>query len=158
MIKLSIIVPIYNVERYLNRCVDSILDQTFTDFEVILVDDGSPDRCPTICDEFLEKEVFASAECVTAEPDRETAEGFSRFLETYVKGLDCEKKAVECIYTLDKPLFKIRKFLVVNNSRNRVKRKKLFFKFAVFVYAELYAVSCQKFIYCFCIFDKSIHI
>lgn len=48
-------------------------------------------------DEFLEKEVFASAECVTAEPDRETAEGFSRFLETYVKGLDCEKKAVECI-------------------------------------------------------------
>ena len=56
MIKLSIIVPIYNVERYLNRCVDSILDQTFTDFEVILVDDGSPDRCPTICDEFLEKD------------------------------------------------------------------------------------------------------
>ena len=48
-------------------------------------------------DEFLEKVVFSSAECVTAEPDEETAEGFAKFLETYVNGLDCERKAVECI-------------------------------------------------------------
>lgn len=51
---LSIIVPIYNVEKYLNKCVDSILRQTFTDFELILVDDGSPDKCGEICD-FYEK-------------------------------------------------------------------------------------------------------
>lgn len=50
--KLSIIVPIYNVEKYLHRCVNSILAQTFTDYELILVDDGSPDNCPQICDEY----------------------------------------------------------------------------------------------------------
>ncbi len=52
----TVIVPIYKVEEYLKRCVDSILAQTFTDFEVILVDDGSPDRCPEICDAYKEKD------------------------------------------------------------------------------------------------------
>ena len=56
MPQISIIVPIYNVEKYLNRCVDSILNQTFTNFECILVDDGSPDRCPQICDEYAKKD------------------------------------------------------------------------------------------------------
>ncbi len=54
--KLSIIVPIYNVEQYLHKCIDSILAQTFTDFELILVDDGSTDRCPQICDEYAKKD------------------------------------------------------------------------------------------------------
>lgn len=54
--KVSIIVPVYKVEKYLNRCVDSILAQTFTDFECILVDDGSPDGCPAICDEYAKKD------------------------------------------------------------------------------------------------------
>ena len=49
---ISVIVPVYNVELYLRRCIDSILAQTFTDFELILVDDGSPDKCPAICDEY----------------------------------------------------------------------------------------------------------
>lgn len=49
---ISIIVPIYNVETYLSRCVDSILNQTITDIEVILVDDGSPDRCGEVCDQY----------------------------------------------------------------------------------------------------------
>lgn len=53
---ISIIVPIYNVESYLPRCIDSILSQSFTDFELILVDDGSPDRCGTICDEYAVKD------------------------------------------------------------------------------------------------------
>ena len=47
---LSIIVPVYDVERYLQKCMDSILAQTFTDFELILVEDGSPDNCPALCD------------------------------------------------------------------------------------------------------------
>ena len=47
---LSIIVPVYDVENYLQKCIDSILAQTFTDFELILVDDGSPDSCPALCD------------------------------------------------------------------------------------------------------------
>lgn len=49
---ISVIVPIFNVEKYLNRCVESILKQSYTDFELILVDDGSPDKCPAICDEY----------------------------------------------------------------------------------------------------------
>jgi len=54
--KLTIIVPVYKVEPYLRKCIDSILAQTFTDFELILVDDGSPDGCPAICDEYAEKD------------------------------------------------------------------------------------------------------
>lgn len=50
---ISVIVPVYKVERYLPQCVDSILAQTLSDIEVILVDDGSPDRCPAICDEYV---------------------------------------------------------------------------------------------------------
>lgn len=53
---ISVIVPVYNVEPYLSRCIDSILAQTFTDFELILVDDGSPDNCGKICDEYAEKD------------------------------------------------------------------------------------------------------
>ena len=48
--EISVIVPVYQVEKYLNECIDSILAQTFTDLEVILVDDGSPDNCPALCD------------------------------------------------------------------------------------------------------------
>ena len=54
--KVSAIVPVYNVEKYIYRCVDSILNQTFSDFELILVDDGSPDNCPQICDEYAKKD------------------------------------------------------------------------------------------------------
>lgn len=53
---ISVIVPVYKVEPYLRRCVDSILAQTFTDFELILVDDGSPDNCGAICDEYAQKD------------------------------------------------------------------------------------------------------
>lgn len=50
--KLSVIVPVYNVEKYLDRCVRSLLNQTMCDIEVILVDDASPDNCPVLCDEY----------------------------------------------------------------------------------------------------------
>ena len=49
---ISVIVPVYKVEPYLRRCVDSILAQTFSDFDLILIDDGSPDQCPRICEEY----------------------------------------------------------------------------------------------------------
>ena len=49
---ISIIVPIYNVEPYLHRCVDSLSKQSYEDFELILVDDGSPDNCGTLCEEY----------------------------------------------------------------------------------------------------------
>lgn len=53
---ISIIVPVYKVEQYLRKCIESILSQTIRDFEVFLVDDGSPDRCGQICDEYAEKD------------------------------------------------------------------------------------------------------
>lgn len=56
MTKVSIILPIYNVEKYLDRCMDSLLNQTLKDIEIIMVDDGSPDNCPKMCDEYAKKD------------------------------------------------------------------------------------------------------
>lgn len=53
---ISIIVPIYNVEKYLNKCLDSLINQTYKNIEIILVDDGSTDRCPEICDQYIRKD------------------------------------------------------------------------------------------------------
>ena len=56
MTNLSIIVPVYKAEQYIHECVDSILNQIYTDFELILIDDGSPDNCGRICDEYARKD------------------------------------------------------------------------------------------------------
>ena len=53
---LSIIVPVYKVEPYLEKCIKSIIGQDFEDFELILVDDGSPDRCGAVCDDYALKD------------------------------------------------------------------------------------------------------
>lgn len=53
---ISVIVPIYNVEKYLNKCVNSIINQTYKNLEIILVDDGSPDNCPQMCDDYAKKD------------------------------------------------------------------------------------------------------
>lgn len=52
MLKISVVIPVYKVESYLHQCVDSVLSQTYENIEVILVDDGSPDSCPEICDQY----------------------------------------------------------------------------------------------------------
>lgn len=54
---ITVVVPIYKVEAYLDECVQSILNQTYCNLEIILVDDGSPDRCGKMCDEYAEKDV-----------------------------------------------------------------------------------------------------
>ena len=56
MPEISVIVPVYKVEQFLHRCVDSILSQSFADFELILVDDGSPDNCGAICEDYKAKD------------------------------------------------------------------------------------------------------
>lgn len=52
MIKVSIVLPIYNVEKYLDRCIESVVNQTYSNIEILLVDDGSPDDCPTMCEKW----------------------------------------------------------------------------------------------------------
>ena len=54
--KVSIIIPVYKVEKYIHRCVDSVLNQTYKNLEILLVDDGSPDNCCAICDEYAIKD------------------------------------------------------------------------------------------------------
>lgn len=54
--KVSIIIPVYNVEKYLSQCIDSVLEQTFTDLDILVIDDGSTDRSGSICDEYAAKE------------------------------------------------------------------------------------------------------
>ncbi len=56
MPKISVIVPVFNVEKYLRRCIDSILRQSFTAFDLVLIDDGSTDNCGAICDEYIRKD------------------------------------------------------------------------------------------------------
>ena len=56
MPEISVIVPVYKVEKYLDRCIESIVNQTYPDLELILVDDGSPDNCPAMCDAWAERD------------------------------------------------------------------------------------------------------
>ena len=53
---ISVIIPVYNVEQYLDRCLESVVNQTYKNLEIILVDDGSPDNCPKMCDEWAKKD------------------------------------------------------------------------------------------------------
>lgn len=55
--KISVIIPIYKVEEYIDRCIQSVVDQTYNNLEIILVDDGSPDNCPTLCDEWAKRDI-----------------------------------------------------------------------------------------------------
>ncbi len=55
-LKISVIIPVYNVEKYLKRCLDSVISQTYKNLEIILIDDGSTDDSAVICDEYAEKD------------------------------------------------------------------------------------------------------
>lgn len=54
--KISVIIPVYKVEPYLRQCLDSVVNQTYKNLEIILIDDGSPDNCGKICDEYAERD------------------------------------------------------------------------------------------------------
>ena len=75
----SVIVPIYKVEKYLDRCVDSLVRQTYPNLEIILVDDGSPDRCPEICDQWARKD---GRICVIHKPNGGVSSARNAGLET----------------------------------------------------------------------------
>ena len=54
--KISVIIPVYKVEKYIDQCIESVINQTYDNLEIILIDDGSPDKCPQICDEYASKD------------------------------------------------------------------------------------------------------
>lgn len=56
MSKLTVIIPVYNTEKYLKRCIESVINQTFLDLEIILVDDGSTDQSASICDDYARRD------------------------------------------------------------------------------------------------------
>ena len=53
---ISVIIPIYNVEKYLDKCISSVVGQTYSNLEIILIDDGSPDACPQMCDNYAKND------------------------------------------------------------------------------------------------------
>ena len=56
LVKISVVIPVYNVERYLKKCIESIVEQTYSNLEIILVDDGSPDNCGILCDQYAKQD------------------------------------------------------------------------------------------------------
>jgi len=91
MPQISVIIPCYKVESYLGQCVDSVLNQSFADFELILVDDGSPDRCGEICDAYAEKD---NRVVVIHQPNKGLAAarnaGTKRAVGTYIIFMDSD--------------------------------------------------------------------
>ncbi len=103
----SVIVPIYNVEEYLPTCIESVLSQTFSDFELILVNDGSPDSCPKICDEYAKKDNrIKVVHKVNGGLASARIAGIKVALGDYVFNLDSddliENDTLECAYKLIK--------------------------------------------------------
>lgn len=107
---ISVIIPVYKVEKYLKQCVDSVLNQTYRNLEIILVDDGSPDRCPEICDEYAVKDKRIKVihkENGGSSSARET--GMSRVTGHYVMFVDgddwIDQETVEkCVFETKKDL------------------------------------------------------
>ena len=96
MTKVSIIVPVYNAEKTLRRCVDSILNQEYTDFELLLMDDGSTDASSSICDEYAQKDLRVkvvhknnSGVSDTRNQALELAGGTSFIVENWWKSISC---------------------------------------------------------------------
>lgn len=99
---ISVIVPIYNVEAYLSRCIESIIFQTYSNLEIILVDDGSPDNCGKICDEYAKKD---NRICVIHKKNGGHSsarnEGISVFKGAYVMFVDSDDYlSVDCVELL----------------------------------------------------------
>ncbi len=95
---ISIVVPVYKVEKYIDRCMESILNQTYTNMEVILVDDGSPDACGEICDRYAERHSFIKA---VHQENRGLSLARKRGLQeasgTYVMFVDSDDYIHECM-------------------------------------------------------------
>ena len=114
---ISIIVPVYNAEKYLRRCIDSILSQSFTDFELILIDDGSTDLSPQICDEYASRDnriklIYKKNAGVSAARNDGLDIAQGEFI-TFVDSDDwVDERYLECLYKNKKYNYVIGTFIV----------------------------------------------
>lgn len=128
---ISIIVPVYNAEKYLRRCIDSILSQSFTDFELILVDDGSTDRSPQICDEYATRDkrirlIHKKNGGVSAARNDGIDIAQGKFL-TFVDSDDwVDEVYLECLYKNKEYNYVISSFINEPNGKIRKLRSKTF--------------------------------
>lgn len=117
MPQISVIVPVYKVESYLRRCVDSIMGQTFTDFELILVDDGSPDNFPAICDEYAAKDnrvhgmifcAITGTPCIVIDSKSSKVRGCYKWIRNldYIRFADNVSQIVNEYYEIPKSIHK----------------------------------------------------
>lgn len=120
----SIIIPIYEAEKYLKRCLDSVLQQTYKDIEIILVDDGSPDRCPVICEAYKKKDsrikVIHSEnceQCVARNLGMESASG------KYISFVDADDVLSECAIETLLSIAEEGKYDIVSGNYYRVNEK-----------------------------------
>lgn len=120
----SIIIPVYKVEKYLNDCVNSVLQQTFKNFEIILVDDGSPDNCPAICDDISKNnENVKVIHKQNGGLSSARNAGLNEANGEYVIFLDSDD-----FYLDDKFLFQAKEKLEKNNSDALVFQRRKFFE------------------------------
>ena len=94
----SIIIPVFNTERYLRRCVASVLNQTYRELDIILVDDGSTDACPDICDEFVREQGFGKHMCSSDDEAKQFAPTDSEWPVIYTGRNTTGEKAYEEFY------------------------------------------------------------
>lgn len=126
--RFSVIVPIYKVELYLEKCIQSILNQTFKDFELILVDDGSPDSCPKICDDYAKidsriKVIHKTNEGLVAARNSGIQVAKGEYI-CYVDGDDwISEKLLQTVY--DKAINKYNPDMVVFNAVRQFKDKQV---------------------------------
>lgn len=139
MPKFSVIIPVYNVERFIHRCVDSILAQSFTDFELLLIDDGSTDRSGKICDEYarqderirvIHKENGGLSSARNAGLDRAIGEYIcfvdsddyirSDMLETISAYLNGDKRSVSFGFSIQTPSGNIRNEYLGNMTKKSI--------------------------------------
>lgn len=127
--KISIIVPCYNVEQYLPKCIDSIINQTYKNLEILLVDDGSPDRCGEICDEYAKiddriKVIHKKNRGLAAARNtgQDAATGFAMMFVDSDDWLepDCCEKAMKAMLTNDVELVMFDEFFNNPNSQDIV--------------------------------------
>lgn len=165
----SIIIPVYKVERYLTQCIESVINQSYRNFELILVDDGSPDMCPVICDEYAKR--YSQIKVIHKKNGglsdarncgiREAIGEYITFIDSddFWRGKDVLKEINDIVKKNNKPDVIISdiikyyehkdKYLypaIISSDKINGKNKQEVLKYLFFKHADMKMSACQKFI------------